>query len=98
MNKILTALLIASAPAFALAQQGQAPDLDQMFFQQFDTNGDGRVDKQEFLRPTEQQFDHMDRDENGVLDPDEVRAFNQEMQRKMQELRQKMQQQGMPRR
>ena len=64
-----------------------------MFFQQFDANQDGKVSKAEFLQPTEAQFEHMDRDKNGALDAAEVKAFNEEMEQRMQEMRRLMQQQ-----
>lgn len=94
MNKIAIAIALLSAPV--LAQQPQMPDLDEMFFKQFDANSDGQVSKGEFLQPTEAQFDHMDRDRNGTLDQAEVKAFNQEMTQRIQELQQRMQQQGGP--
>jgi hypothetical protein len=40
----------------------------------------------------------MDRDENGVLDQAEVKAFNEEMSQRMQQMQRQMQQQGMPQR
>jgi Ca2+-binding EF-hand superfamily protein len=99
VRRTLIALVFASP--LALAQQGQMPampDLEKMFFQQFDTNQDGVVSKQEFLKPTEAQFNHMDKDGNGALDRNEVKAFNEEMERRMQEMQRQMQQQGMPQR
>jgi Ca2+-binding EF-hand superfamily protein len=74
------------------------PDLDTMFFEQFDADKDGKVSKSEFLRPTEAQFDHMDRNKDGALDQAEVKAFNDEMKQRMQEMQRRMQQQGMPQR
>lgn len=100
MRKIIITLVLASTPAFAQQPQTQQmPDLEKMFFEQFDTDKDGKVSKEEFLRPTEAQFDHMDRDKNGVLDAAEVKAFNDEMKQSMQEMQRRMQQQqGMPQR
>lgn len=95
MKKTLIILTFACTPAFA--QQGQMPqmpDLETVFFQQFDANGDGQVTREEFLKPTEAQFDHMDRDKNGALDTAEVRAFNDEMKQRMQDMQRQMQQQG----
>ena len=92
--------LIAASP-MALAQQAQMPnmpDLGALFFQQFDSNQDGMVSKQEFMEPTAAQFDHMDKDGNGALDQAEVEAFNAEMMKRMQEMQRQMPQQGMPRR
>ena len=92
MKTIVIALVTLSAPV--LAQQPQMPNLEEIFFQQFDANKDGQVSKVEFLQPTEAQFDHMDRDKNGDLDQAEVKAFNDEMKARIQEMQQRMQQQG----
>ena len=100
MKKILLPLTLALACPAALAQQGtmpEMPDLGAMFFQQFDTDQDQKVTKAEFMKPTEAQFDHMDKNGDGVLDEAEVAAFNQELQQRMQEM-QKQMQQNMPRR
>ena len=102
MKKTLIALVLFSTPVLA-QQQPQRPNLEEMFFKQFDTNQDGLVSKAEFLKPTEEQFAHMDRDNDGSLNRAEVKAFNAEMDKRMQEMYQRMQQQGqgqpgMPRR
>ena len=100
MKKSLIALTLLSTPA--LTQQAptqQMPDLNKMFFEQFDTDKDGRVSTAEFLKPTEAQFDHMDRNNDGTLDEAEVKAINAEMTQRMEEMqRRMMQQQGAPRR
>ena len=101
MKKSLIALTLLSVPA--LAQQAptqQMPDLNKMFFEQFDTDKDGRVSKAEFLKPTEDQFDHMDSSKDGMLDAAEVQAFNTEMTQRMEEMQRRMMQQqgGAPRR
>jgi Ca2+-binding EF-hand superfamily protein len=85
---------LAFLSAAALAQQPpmtQMPDLQEMFFMQFDVDKDGKVSKAEFLKPTESQFDHMDANGDGALDQAEVKAFNDEMQNRIQELQRKMQ-------
>jgi len=98
MKKTLIVLALFSGPV--LAQQPpmqlmpQMPDLEKLFFEQFDTNKDGVVSKDEFLKPTVAQFDHMDRDKNGALDSAEVKAFNDEMKQRMQEMQRQMQEQG----
>jgi hypothetical protein len=92
VKRIVIALVTLSAPV--LAQQPQMPNLEEIFFQQFDANKDSRVSKAEFLQPTEAQFDHMDRDKSGDLDQAEVKAFNDEMKLRIQEMQQRMQQQG----
>lgn len=92
MKKTLIALVLFSTPL--VAQQPQRPNLEEIFFKQFDTNQDGQVTKAEFLKPTEEQFAHMDRNGDGSLDPAEVKAFNAEMEERMREMQQRMQQQG----
>jgi Ca2+-binding EF-hand superfamily protein len=43
------------------------------WFQKMDRNHDGDVSRREFLGPRE-QFDRLDRDKDGLIDPDEARA------------------------
>ena len=93
MHKTLIVLALFSAPAFAQQPPQQMPDLDKMFFEQFDTDGDGKVTKGEFMKPTEAQFDHMDRDGNGELDQAEVKAFNDGIKQRMQEMQRQIQMQ-----
>ena len=96
MKKTLIVITLFSAAAVAQQPQmrGTPPDLEKVFFEQFDTNKDGVVSKEEFLAPTVAQFEHMDRDKNGALDSAEVKAFNAEMKQRMQEMQRQMQQQG----
>ena len=102
MKKTMIALTLFSMPVLAqqsLPQPPQMPNLEEMFFKQFDTDQDGRVTKAEFLKPTEAQFDYMDTNKDGVLDQSEVKAFNDEMKKRGQEMLRQMQQQGgMPQR
>ena len=94
MHKTLIVLALVSAPAFAQQPPPQQmPDLDKMFFEQFDTDGDGKVTKGEFMKPTEAQFDHMDQDGNGELDQAEVKAFNDGIKQRMQEMQRQIQMQ-----
>ena len=97
VKKIMIAVALLSAPVVAQQppmQLPQMPDLEEIFFKQFDSNGDGKVSKEEFLKPTEAQFDHMDDNHDGALDRAEIKAFNEAMQQRMKELQQQMQQHG----
>lgn len=99
MRNTLIALIAVSPLAFAQqASMPNMPDLGALFFKQFDSNQDGVVSKAEFLEPTNAQFDHMDKDNNGSLDAAEVEAFNAEMMKRMQEMQRQMPQQGRPQR
>jgi hypothetical protein len=80
--------LLLAAPVIAMPPQG---DPSKMFLKTFDANNDGRVSKDEFVKPQiqqiEKQFDYMDKNKDGVVDKQEAEAFAQEMQKKMQQMR-----------
>ena len=90
--------LVLAAPVFAQQMPSQAgqkmPSQEQMFFKTFDANGDGRVSKDEYMKPQvqqiEKQFNYMDKNQDGVVDAAEAKAFAQEMQQRMEQM-QKMQ-------
>lgn len=93
MNRLPIALSLLLAGLTVQAQQ-HLPNLDEMFFKQFDSDQDGHVSKAEFLAPNEAQFKHMDSDGDGSLNKAEVKTFNDEMTRRMREMQQQMQRQG----
>lgn len=81
MHRLIALLLLAATPAVAQPPQ-QAPDLDrinQLFFKQYDADGDGLVTGREFLTPSMAQFDYLDRNDDGIVDMGEVSAFTQMM-------------------
>ena len=85
MKSIITAvLLVAAAPLAAQTQGGNMPSPSDMFMQQMDTDQDGKVSLEEFQRPTNEQFKYMDKNGDGAVTGDEVAAFHQEMQQRMQ--------------
>jgi Ca2+-binding EF-hand superfamily protein len=89
MKKVLltsVVLLVASSPLLA-QQQGQGSP-GKMFLQQLDTDKNGSVSEAEFLKPQQAQFKHMDKDGNGAISEAEFDAFAQEMQQRIQQMRQ----------
>jgi len=54
-------------PLWVQAQVRQASD----YLQRMDTDGDGRVSTEEYLAWMLYAFDHMDRNQNGILEPEE---------------------------
>jgi hypothetical protein len=84
MRRLFLLLTLIAGPALAQNQaqlnnpQGQGPNqeqIQQMFFHQYDGNGDGIVTRREFLTPSMNQFDYLDRSGDGAVDPQEVSAF-----------------------
>ena len=81
------ALLAISAPLAAQQPQGQMSH-GKMFLQQLDEDKNGSVSEQEFLKPQQMQFKHMDKDGDGTVTEAEADAFAKEMQQHMQKMRQ----------
>ncbi len=85
---ISVAALALSVSAYAQSQQ-MSPG--QAFLQTFDADRNGQVSRDEFVKPQvqniEKQFDYMDKNRDGAVDPGEADAFASEMQKKMQQMR-----------
>jgi Ca2+-binding EF-hand superfamily protein len=64
-----------------------------MFMQNLDTNKDGKVSKEEYLKPGEEQFRQIDKNGDGAITRDEADAYHKEMQQRMEQMRQQTQQQ-----
>ena len=68
MRPIAAALILVLLPA-AVAQ---AQDSRQEYLQQFDSNGDGRVDEAEYVAYMSRSFFAMDTNGDGVLEASEL--------------------------
>ena len=55
------------------ATRAEGVEVGPDWFQKMDRNHDGDVSRREFLGPRD-QFDRLDRDNDGLIDPDEARA------------------------
>jgi len=90
MKKTLTICLLFLISSLALAQPpaGQHPSRTQAFMNTLDANKDGKVDKAEYLKPFEAQFDAMDQNRDGAVDEAEFEAFAAKMRERMQQMRQ----------
>lgn len=89
--KPLFTLLLALTPALLLAQPpagSQPPSRSQAFMDSLDSNKDGKVDKGEFLKPFEAQFEMMDQNKDGAIEKDEFEAIEKQMRERMQQMRQ----------
>jgi len=90
----LTAVLLFSSGLAVAQTQGEAPQEEPaaMFVQQLDTSGDGKISMEEFMMPVqtqaEGQFKSMDKNGDGFISEDEARAFQKEMEKRMEQMRQ----------
>ncbi|TVQ92345.1 MAG: EF-hand domain-containing protein [Chromatiaceae bacterium] len=76
----------------AMKERGM-PDPGETFIANLDQNGDGRVDLDEFKRPTIEAFQRMDADGDGFATYEEATAFFQQMRQQMEEQMRRMQEQ-----
>ena len=60
-------------PRSMAATRAAGPRVGPDWFQKMDRNHDGDVSRREFLGPRD-QFDRLDRDKDGLIDPDEAPA------------------------
>ncbi len=85
---LLAALLLLPLGVRAQAPAGdRAPSLADSFMSSLDANKDGKVDRAEFLKPYEAQFRSMDRNGDGAIDRAEIEAVEQQVRRRMEQLR-----------
>lgn len=79
--------LLMAAPVFA---QGTPADPSQVFLKTFDADQDGKVSRDEYVKPQvqqiEKQFDYMDKNKDGSVDAGEAAAFAEEMRERMQRM------------
>lgn len=73
-------------PSSALKLKGKK------MMQKIDTNGDGKISKDEYMAMSAARFKNMDTNHDGFLSPEEHKAAHQEMKDKMQERKQNMKQ------
>ncbi|MCB1736431.1 MAG: EF-hand domain-containing protein [Gammaproteobacteria bacterium] len=78
------AILLLSTTALAQPSQGM-PDIGAMFLRQFDADNDGKVTRDEFIKPSEAQFERMDSNHDGAVDASELEALKVEMMQRMQQ-------------
>jgi len=65
--------VVNPGPRSMVASRDAVPAAGPDWFQKMDRNHDGDVSRREFLGPRD-QFDRLDRDKDGLIDPDEARA------------------------
>lgn len=91
MRKILAlgvcALAFSATPA--LADHHKGGDHKGKMFEKHDTNGDGVISKDEFLKGAEERFSKMDTDGNGEVTKEEAKAAHEKMREKIKEYREK---------
>jgi Ca2+-binding EF-hand superfamily protein len=88
MKYLMPALaLLLAGPVLAQSQQQMDPS--QVFLKTFDANNDGKVSRDEYVKPQVQQIDkqfsYMDKNGDGSVDGGEAAAFAEEMRQRMQQ-------------
>ena len=83
-NFLLTApFFIITSSAFAESPSPPQLDFHEMhdkMLDRLDTNKDGKVSKDEFLRPKEERFAKFDTNKDGFLDSTEMQAVKDKME------------------
>jgi len=77
IGSVATALVLAGTPAFAVSARGVAAGeaWARQILPLMDTDKNGRVSRQEFMRFMEAEFDRLDVDHSGELTVKELSAF-----------------------
>ncbi len=88
MRYLISAIaLIMAVPVFA---EGKSANPSQVFLKTFDADNNGKVSRDEYVKPQaqqiEKQFDYMDKNKDGNVDAGEAEAFAEEMRHKMQKM------------
>jgi Ca2+-binding EF-hand superfamily protein len=89
MKYLIPALaLLVAVPVSA--QSPEQPNPGQLFLQTFDADKDGRVSKDEYVKPQvqqiEKQFDYLDKNKDGQVDAGEAEAFAAEMRQRAEQM------------
>ena len=90
MNKVIPlgfALLLPLAAAAQPPAGGPPPSLSDAFMNSLDADHDGKVDKAEFLKPYEKQFESMDANHDGVIDRSEIEELEKQVKARMEQMR-----------
>lgn len=90
MKYLIPALaLFAALPVSA--QAPAQPDPSKLFLQTFDADKDGKVSKDEYVKPQvqqiEKQFDYLDKNKDGYVDAEEAETFAAEMRKRAEQMK-----------
>ncbi|MDB5933807.1 MAG: EF-hand domain pair family protein [Massilia sp.] len=81
MNKIALLLVLAFAGATSPAWAMDDKKMDmKMDMKSMDTNGDGMISKEEFMKFHETMFDTMKKNKSGMVDMKDMEAMHHDMQ------------------
>lgn len=86
MNKLLLALAATVCVGASLPAAAHSPNKDEMRMgvKMMDTDHDGTVSKDEFMKFHETMFDRMDKDKSGTLNSKELRMGHEKMMKRTQ--------------
>ncbi len=84
------ALAVSTAPALAEHHEKDGQHGKDRIFIKMDTDGNGIVEKEEFMDHTEERFNDMDLNNDGEITKDEAEQAHEKMREKVKEMRAKM--------
>ncbi len=89
MKNTIILFIVSLLPTLAAAQApaGKPASMSEAFMQQLDGDKDGKVSKEEFLAPHEQQFSNMDANKDGAIDRAEIEAVEKQWRERMDKMR-----------
>jgi Ca2+-binding EF-hand superfamily protein len=71
---------VVDPPGYGPATRGPVPQRGPLWFRKMDRNNDGVVSRREFLGP-KSEFDRIDKNGDGLIDPDEAEQADREMRK-----------------
>jgi len=94
--RLLPLLLLTAPLAWAQPPAGGQMAGVKAYMQRLDGNGDGKLDRAEYLKPFEAQFTAMDKNKDGFVEEAEFAEFARLMRQRMMQRRQQQQTPGKP--
>lgn len=75
-----TTVSLAALGLAAICAAASAHPKGEIFLSKFDSNGDGKVTREEFMNASVERFDRMDANSDGKISQDELHAYMQQRQ------------------
>lgn len=90
---VVTSLLVALLSTPLFAQENGKTNKEHHYKEwasELDTNGDGKISKEEYLKAAEERFNKMDKGGDGFIDEKDQQSMKEKMKERMEKMREKM--------